>query len=226
MSTQPEQNSHILIDLDGTLATYGEWKGAEHIGEPVAPMVARVKKLLEAGEDVWIFTARIYPSTKFEAVNSFILAKQDPETIEERAEVSGLLIREWCQKHLGRILPITCRKNFGTREIWDDRAIGVMPNKGVDRETFLQWQLMQMAEAAGMKIETGMQYAPVVAVACAKLRAIVAGAEDARAHLDSAGEFLDALKLDTLPEAAQRDIRFARTAIVKALQPMLRAAGK
>lgn len=226
MSTNIQQNSHILVDLDGTLAHYDAWKGIEHIGEPVPAMLARVKKWMEAGEDVRIFTARIYPSVKFENITSFVLAKEKPETQEERAEVAGLFIREWCVKHLGKMLPITCRKNFETREIHDDRAVGILLNKGIDRETFLQWHMLRMAEAAGMKIETGMQFAPVADLACAKIKAIVGGAEDAHAHLDTAREFLDALKIDTLPEAAARDVRMARTSIVKALQPLIRAGGK
>jgi hypothetical protein len=34
----------IGVDLDGTLAQYGEFKGRDHIGEPIAPMLDKVKK--------------------------------------------------------------------------------------------------------------------------------------------------------------------------------------
>ena len=36
----------VGVDLDGTLATYDEWRGIEHVGEPIAPMVERVKRWL------------------------------------------------------------------------------------------------------------------------------------------------------------------------------------
>jgi len=38
-----ESDQWIGVDLDGTLAKYGEWRGVEHIGEPIPPMVDRVK---------------------------------------------------------------------------------------------------------------------------------------------------------------------------------------
>jgi hypothetical protein len=38
-----ESDQCIGVDLDGTLAKYGEWRGVEHIGEPIPPMVDRVK---------------------------------------------------------------------------------------------------------------------------------------------------------------------------------------
>jgi hypothetical protein len=53
----------IGIDLDGTLAKWGEGYNVdvERIGDPVPSMVGRVKRLLEDGEDVRIFTARVAP---------------------------------------------------------------------------------------------------------------------------------------------------------------------
>lgn len=36
----------IGVDLDGTLAEYLGWQGMGHIGEPIAPMVERVKAWL------------------------------------------------------------------------------------------------------------------------------------------------------------------------------------
>jgi len=51
----------IGVDLDGTLARYEGWKGADHIGAPVPAMLARVKEWRSNGIEVRIFTARIYP---------------------------------------------------------------------------------------------------------------------------------------------------------------------
>ena len=33
-------------------------------------------------------------------------------------------------KHLGAVLPITCVKDYGMEEIWDDRAIQMERNTG------------------------------------------------------------------------------------------------
>ena len=50
----------IGVDLDGTLAEYDGWVGPQHIGKPVPLMVDRVKRMLDYGEDVRIFTARVH----------------------------------------------------------------------------------------------------------------------------------------------------------------------
>jgi hypothetical protein len=186
-----EHKGHRLVDLDGTLAHYTEWKGAEHIGEPVKPMLEKVRQWLEAGQDVRIFTARVFPVTSFEAVNSFVLAKRDPQTREEEAQVAGLHIREWCVKHLGQVLPITCRKDMSTIEIYDDRAVGVMLNKGIDRETLISWHLLRVLQAAKIPVTTGVSFAAAADVGAEKITTLLAAFDNARADLDGA---LDALK--------------------------------
>jgi hypothetical protein len=96
----------IGVDLDGTLATYGGWKGPDNIGAPVPAMVTRVLDWCNAGQEVKIFTARA----------------SVPEQIPP--------IIEWCKKHLGRELPVTNIKDFGMIELYDDRAIQVEINTG------------------------------------------------------------------------------------------------
>lgn len=49
--------SWIGVDLDGTLAQYGGWKGPDTIGDPVPTMKERVMKWLNEGAEVRIFTA-------------------------------------------------------------------------------------------------------------------------------------------------------------------------
>lgn len=102
----------IGVDLDGTLAHYDGWKGPEHIGEPVPAMVERVKKWLEEGQAVKIFTARV--------------AEQD----QEKLTVVIACIEQWSLGHLGVILPITNVKDFGMIQLWDDRCTSVYPNTG------------------------------------------------------------------------------------------------
>jgi len=99
----------IGVDLDGTLAHYGDWKGAHHIGPPVELMVKRVKSWLAEGREVKIFTARVWDN--------------NPETVAT--------IQAWCVEHIGQSLPVTCCKDFGMIELWDDRCVQVAQNTGI-----------------------------------------------------------------------------------------------
>ena len=99
----------IGVDLDGTLAHYEGWNNGE-IGEPLVPMLERVKEWLSNGMVVKIVTARVAPG---------------PDPRGGRADIEA-----WCLKHIGRVLEVTCQKDFGMIELWDDRVIQVMPNIG------------------------------------------------------------------------------------------------
>lgn len=103
-------SSWIGVDLDGTLAYYDEWRGVEHIGAPIPEMVDRVKRWIAEGREVRIFTARI------------------AATVDAASTV--LAIERWCSLHLGTVLPVTCVKDFGMVELWDDRAVQVGRNTG------------------------------------------------------------------------------------------------
>lgn len=102
----------IGVDLDGTLALYSDWRGPGHIGAPIPLMVERVKAWLEAGEDVRIFTARVSGAADI-------------------AAEARIHIENWCEVHLGRVLPVTCEKDYACKQIWDDRAVQVEPNTGL-----------------------------------------------------------------------------------------------
>lgn len=108
-------NGWIGVDLDGTLAEYSGWKGPTHIGAPIPKMVARVKKWLEEGREVRIFTARVYPGGRV--------------TIEELAAVERA-IEQWSEEQFGKVLRTTYCKDYGMVELWDDRAVQVIPNTG------------------------------------------------------------------------------------------------
>lgn len=105
---------HYAVDLDGTLATYDRWRGVDHIGEPIEPMVRHVKELLANGDFVTIFTARVAP----EAARN--------ESCDRAREV----IAEWCRMHIGQELPITAVKLPVFHAILDDRAEQILPNDG------------------------------------------------------------------------------------------------
>lgn len=107
----------IGVDLDGTLAFYDGWKGAENIGEPIMPMLDRVNGWLNDGVTVKIFTARVsHDNTK--------------ERITE-AKYAHAAIERWCLKYIGRVLPITNVKDYGMITLWDDRCVQVEHNTGM-----------------------------------------------------------------------------------------------
>lgn len=119
-----EANGWIGVDLDGTLAFYDHWRGVDHIGDPIIPMLDRVKGWLAEGRDVRIFTARVDGGTV--ALN---MGNQNGEAFRDVEKVKGI-IGSWLVKHVGTILPITCQKDYGMIELWDDRCIQVIPNTG------------------------------------------------------------------------------------------------
>jgi hypothetical protein len=103
----------IAVDLDATLAHYDEWKGPAHIGPPIPAMVARVRAWLAAGHEVRIFTARVGPQPG------------------DEAQLARAAIEAWSAHHLGVVLPVTATKDFTMLELWDDRAVQVVPNTGL-----------------------------------------------------------------------------------------------
>ena len=117
MSTQ---EGWIGVDLDGTLAEYDEWRGIEHIGEPIKPMLERVKLWLNERRDVRIFTARAY---------RMIYPVGSPEHTESIFVIG--VIHQWLMSHGLPRLPVTCFKDFGMIQLWDDRCVQVIPNTGL-----------------------------------------------------------------------------------------------
>ena len=97
----------IGVDLDGTLAHYDGWKGIDHVGAPIEPMVSMVRQWLYEGKDVRIFTARVSEGVKALPV-----------------------IQEFCLKQFSKILPVTNVKDFGMIVLFDDRCVTVEKNTG------------------------------------------------------------------------------------------------
>lgn len=44
------------------------------------------------------------------------------------------LIEAWCVEHIGQVLPITHEKDFNMVELWDDRAVQIIHNTGVQAD--------------------------------------------------------------------------------------------
>lgn len=126
----------IGVDLDGTLAHYTGWKGADHIGPPIPAMLERVKRWLAEGQEVRIFTARVYCGSREDWPTESMWRHRQTESSEARAA-----IKAWCIEHLGYPLPITCVKDFGMIELWDDRCIQVEKNTGIPQANVIAHKL-------------------------------------------------------------------------------------
>jgi hypothetical protein len=134
-------NGWIAVDLDGTLAQYEGWQGAEHIGPPIPKMLERVKEWVAAGLDVRIFTARAW----------------DNSGREDLSEVLSV-IENWCLEHVGRVLPITNEKDYGMVELWDDRCIQIEHNTGRRMDEIVHLEAAQMLRHIASCAEEGVEF--------------------------------------------------------------------
>lgn len=119
------------FDLDGTIAKYDGWKGIDHIGEPVEPMVDLIKKMHDEGKVVKILTARIAPH-KLEdgTIGESYITIPDGEGGTER-NYAHQFINDWCHFNLGFIPEIVYQKDHLMLELYDDRVKQVVPNEGL-----------------------------------------------------------------------------------------------
>ena len=118
-----EGTGWIGVDLDGTLAHYNGWKGHDHIGDPIWPMVEKVKQWIKEGKEVKVFTARVGTGRGFSKYSQ-------AEDTQEFADAQRKLIEDWTEKIIGTRLEVTAQKDWAMMELWDDRAVQVIPNIG------------------------------------------------------------------------------------------------
>lgn len=152
------------FDLDGTLAKYDGWKGIDHIGEPVKPMVDLIKRMHDEGKVVKIMTARVSPrlcgethaqgcrcghceeeASKPPVLQEQYLVKLDENGVSVKRTASDY-IREWCQKNLGFVPEIVYQKDHLMLELYDDRVKQVVPNEG--------WLVEDIAMSKRQRTET------------------------------------------------------------------------
>lgn len=107
----------IGFDLDGTLAEYDGWSGIEYIGKPVKRMCELAKKLHSEGKIIKIFTARVAPR------------KDDTDSSKAKD-----YIEKWCEENLGFVPPVTYEKDALMETLYDDRAVQIIPNTGIEIE--------------------------------------------------------------------------------------------
>lgn len=96
----------IAVDLDGTLAEYEGYKWEGYIGKPIPLMMERVKRWLDKGMKVKIFTARATDSGEIPYIKKWLSDNGLPD------------------------LEITNCKDYGMIELWDDKARRVEINTG------------------------------------------------------------------------------------------------
>ena len=104
----PVKGGWIGIDLDGTLAEAEEGVFGP-IGKPIPKMVEFVNRLIAAGWEVRIFTARWATSGPGASIAD---------------------VRHWCAQHFGNPLTVTAIKDKRCFRIYDDRARQVVYNTG------------------------------------------------------------------------------------------------
>lgn len=92
----------IGVGFDGTLAEYHGYTPV--LGKPIPAMVVRVRKWIENGHEVRIFTAR--------------------------PKVEWSLISRWCLVHIGHSLQCTNEKTYQMEVLFDDRVVQVEGNTG------------------------------------------------------------------------------------------------
>ena len=135
------------FDLDGTLAKYDGWKGIDHIGEPVKPMVELIRRMHDEGKVVKIVTARVAPR-KLEdgtvGLESAMISSEDMRQFYngkddnpfENGYVTHVrlnakeVVAYWCSNNLGFIPEITHQKDHLMLNLFDDRVVQVEPNTG------------------------------------------------------------------------------------------------
>lgn len=102
------------VDLDGTLAKIDSTVNPFKIGEPIEKMLDRVKKWINDGMVVKIFTARA--SKKW---HDYV----DSHYGEGSSDVIIPIIENWCLEHIGSKLLVTCVKDQNMIALWDDISL-------------------------------------------------------------------------------------------------------
>ena len=126
--TDAERTGWVGVDLDGVLV---EWdpKYLPGLGPPIIHGITLVRRLLAAGKEVRIFTARIQPSPG------------DPEwwaeirrlgfdALEPWVASQIAMIDKFCIDHFQTTLRITASKDWRMTTCYDDRSVQMIPNTG------------------------------------------------------------------------------------------------
>lgn len=126
------------FDLDGTLAVYDVWRGIDHIGRPIPPMVNMVRNMHAHGLKVKILTARVAPRSNVERRTNPYLDEhwcipspdEMPWAVHKKEWTALEFIQDWCWRNLGFVPEITHQKDHLMLTLFDDRVVQVEPNTG------------------------------------------------------------------------------------------------
>jgi hypothetical protein len=125
----------IGVDLDGTLAHDSGKKGMDEIGNPIKPMLNRLKNWIAEGKTVKIFTARA----------------SSPRQV--------VMIKKWLASYGLPDLEVTNVKDLRMIELWDDRCVQVMTNSGEpvgQKAAFRRDRPAAMHSLAGRPVSSGL----------------------------------------------------------------------
>ena len=110
--------------LDGVLAKYDGWKGIEHIGEPVKPMVELMKRMHDEGKVVKIVTARVAPRKLEDGTvgEQFTWLTPGPSLNPDAKYTATRYIQDWCEEsaQLGFLPEIVYRKDQFMLELYPE----------------------------------------------------------------------------------------------------------
>jgi len=198
------------FDLDGTLAKYDGWKGIDHIGEPVKPMVDLMKRMHDEGKVVKIMTARVAPKEKPETKpnpykeGDWCIESPDFQPWALRNEWTPReFIQEWCHRILGFVPEIVYQKDPLMLELYDDRVKQVVPNEG--------WLVEDIAMSKRQRTETTIMKHDVVDIRWAsRIQWLLLGVVTATLVFTVLGA---ALRPDR--DAAERKLRDALTEYIR-----------
>jgi hypothetical protein len=112
-------NIHIALDFDRTLATF-DHGDVLRVGEPILPMIEKVKEWLSKNYEITIFTARV---SKW--------MKDGTERNDEFIAQQKVLIQEFLAANGLPAMKITANKDPNFTHFVDDKAVKVTPNQGV-----------------------------------------------------------------------------------------------
>lgn len=145
----------IGVDLDGTLFRYDHWVV---FGEPIEPMIRRVRDWLAEGTQVRIVTARVGVAVRLKSgdlITNFRKENRCRVTGEDfsDADMVGAIWAHLARYELPR-LRVQSHKDADMIELWDDRAVQVVPNTG---RTLAEEHEAELSALRGKAFQSGRQ---------------------------------------------------------------------
>jgi hypothetical protein len=147
----------IGVDLDGTCFVYDKWVGWNVFGAPIPAMINRIRAWRAEGREVKMVTARVgLPIFKNAGEDVYSTMKSSTCRVT-RTMFSDVMmiqaIQDLLEKHVGERLPVQCYKDVHMIELWDDRAVQVVPNTG---QTLAEAHAAELSALEGRAFNDGV----------------------------------------------------------------------